>query len=162
MPVHAGNTLARLHKERGRLELKLRRPATLGELAAEMDMPEDKVAEALIFATAPLSLAEPTGADSNAEFGDLIEDDSGLSPLDAAMLAFLPKDVATLLGSLDERERRIISLRFGFDRGEPRTLEEVGEHFNLGRERIRQIEAQAMSKLRRPTYAATARSLLEA
>jgi RNA polymerase sigma factor (sigma-70 family) len=162
LPVHAGNTLCSLQKERTRLELKLRRPATLGELAAEVEMPEDKVAEALRFATAPLSLAEPAGADSNAEFGDLIEDHTKLSPLDAAMLAFLPRDVATLLGSLDERERRIISLRFGFDRGEPRTLEEVGELFNLTRERIRQIEARVMSKLRRPTYAATARSLLEA
>jgi DNA-directed RNA polymerase, sigma subunit (sigma70/sigma32) len=78
------------------------------------------------------------------------------------ILAFLPREVAILLSALDERERRIISLRFGLDRGEPRTLEEVGVYFNLTRERIRQIEARAMSKLRRPTSDATARSLLDA
>ncbi len=85
-----------------------------------------------------------------------------MSPVDAAMLALLPADVASLLGSLNERERQIISLRFGLDRGEPRTLQEVGEHFNLTRERIRQIEAGALAKLRQPCHEATVRSLLDA
>jgi RNA polymerase sigma factor (sigma-70 family) len=162
LPVRAGNTLARLQNARRRLELKLRRPATLTELAAEVEMPEDKVTESLRFSAAPRSLAEPVGGDSDTELGDLIEDNAKPSPLDAAMLAFLPRDVATLLRALDERERRIISLRFGLDRGEPRTLAEVGEYFNLTCERIRKIEARAMSKLRRPPYGATVRGLLDA
>jgi RNA polymerase sigma factor (sigma-70 family) len=162
LPIRAGNTLARLQRARASLEVELRRPATLTELAAAVEMREDKVTETLCFAAAPVSLAEPIGADSDTELGELIEDGTKLSPLDAAMLAFLPSDVATLLGALDERERRIISLRFGLDRGEPCTLEEVGRHFNLTRERIRQIEARAMSKLRSPAHDATVRSLLHA
>jgi RNA polymerase sigma factor (sigma-70 family) len=162
LPVHAGNTVARLHNARSRLEITFHRPATLTELAAEVDMSEGKVTEALLFATAPVSLAAPVSADSDVELADLIEDTSQLSPLDAAMLAFLPRDVATLLDTLNERERQIISLRFGFDRTEPRTLEEIGEHFNLTRERIRQIETRAISKLRNPANDTTARSLLDA
>ena len=95
-------------------------------------------------------------------WGIYIADDAIVSPLDAAMLALLPLEVAALLGVLNERERQIISLRFGFDRGEPRTLEEVGGYFNLTRERIRQIEARAMSKLRHPALDATVKSLLDA
>jgi RNA polymerase sigma factor (sigma-70 family) len=162
LPVRTGSTLTRLQKARSRLELELHRPATLTELAAEVEMPERDVTDLLRFAAVPLSLAEPVGPDSDAELGDLIEDDTKLSPLDAAMLALLPRDVAALLSSLGERERRIISLRFGLDRSRPHTLEEIGECFNLTRERIRQIEARAMSKLRRPSCGATVRSLLDA
>ena len=116
----------------------------------------------LLFAVGPLSLSEPLGEDSATELGDLVEDHSQLSPCDAAMLALLPAEVAILLSALSERERLVISLRYGLDRGEPRTLEEVGEHFDLTRERIRQIEAKAMSKLRHPTNPNSARSLLDA
>ena len=160
LPVHVGNALARLQDARSRLEVTLRRPATLAELAAEVEMPEKKVTEALRFAAPPRSLAQPIGADSDAELGDLIEDKTQPSPLDAAILSLLPSDVAPLLDALDERERRIISLRFGFDRGEPHTLEEVGEYFNVTRERIRQIEARAMSKLQHPSVDLNARDLL--
>jgi RNA polymerase sigma factor (sigma-70 family) len=162
LPVNAGGVLARLQKARSRLEVELRRPATLTELAAEVEMPEDKVTEALRFAAAPLSLSEPLREDGDREFGDLIEDNAQPSPLDAAILALLPLDVATLLGALDERERRIISLRFGLDGAEPRTLQQIGENFKLTRERIRQIEANAMSKLRHPANDATVRGLLDA
>jgi RNA polymerase sigma factor (sigma-70 family) len=162
LPLRAGNTLARLRKARARLEVTLRRPATLAELAAEVDLPEDKVSEALLFAATPLSLDEPIGEASDLQLGDLVEDNSVLSPLDAAMLAALPSEVSALLAALDERERRIISLRFGFDRGEPRSLEEIGAYFNLTRERIRQIELRAMSKLRRRNYDASLRDLLDA
>jgi DNA-directed RNA polymerase sigma subunit (sigma70/sigma32) len=95
-----------------------------------------------------LSLSEPLREDGDAELGDVVEDRSAESPLEVAATSLLPQEIAKLLGPLDEREREILRLRFGLDRGEPRTLEEVGEHFNLTRERIRQIEARAMSKLR--------------
>jgi RNA polymerase sigma factor (sigma-70 family) len=160
LPVHAGDTLARLQKARARLELKLGRPATLSELAAEVEMPEDKVTEALRFAAEPLSLSEPLREDGDAELGDVVEDRSADSPFEVAATALLPDEIARLLAPLDEREREILKLRFGLDRGEPRTLEEVGEHFNLTRERIRQIEARAMSKLRHPSSDTGARDLL--
>ena len=156
LPVHAGDTLARLQKARARLELKLGRPATLAELAAEVEMPEDKVTEALRFAAEPLSLSEPLREDGDAELGDVVEDRSAESPFEVAATALLPEEIDRLLAPLDDREREILKLRFGLDRGEPRTLEEVGEHFNLTRERIRQIEARAMSKLRHPSAATPA------
>ena len=160
LPVHAGDTLARLQKARSRLELKFGRPATLAELAIEVDMPEDKVSEALRFAAEPLSLSEPLREDGDAELGDVVEDRNAEDPEEAAAVARLPDEITKLLGPLDEREREILKLRFGLDRGEPRTLEEVGEHFNLTRERIRQIEARAMSKLRHPSSDTGARDLL--
>src|SRR5256886_3364036 len=160
LPVHAGDTLAPLQKARARLELKLGRPATPSELAVAVDMPEDKVTEALRFAAEPLSLSEPVREDGDAELGDIVEDRSAESPFEVAATALLPAEIEKLLAPLDERERQILALRFGLDRGEPRTLEEVGEYFNLTRERIRQIEARAMSKLRHPSADTGARDLL--
>ena len=161
LPVHAGDTLARLQKARSRLELKFGRPATLAELAKEVEMPEDKVTEALRFAAEPLSLSEPLREDGDAELGDVVEDRSAESPFEVAATALLPEEIQRLLAPLDEREREILRLRFGLDgSGEGRTLEEVGEHFNLTRERIRQIEARAMSKLRHPSSDTGARDLL--
>ena len=160
LPVHAGDTLARLQKARSRLELKYGRPATLTELAADVEMPEEKVIEALRFASEPMSLSEPLREDGDAELGDVVEDRGAASPFEVAATSLLPDEIARLLAPLDEREREILKLRFGLDRGEPRTLEEVGEHFNLTRERIRQIEARAMSKLRHPSSDTGARDLL--
>lgn len=148
LPVHAGDTLARLQKARTRLELKYGRPATLAELAQEVEMPEDKVTEALRFAAEPLSLSEPLREDGDAELGDVVEDRFHESPFEVAATALLPEEISPLLAPLDERESEILKLRFGLDGGEPRTLEEVGEHFNLTRERIRQIEESAMLKIR--------------
>ena len=160
LPVHAGDTLTRLQKARARLELRNGRPATLSELAREVEMSEQKVTEALRFASEPLSLSEPIRDDGDAELGDLVEDRSAESPFEVAATALLPNEIKRLLSPLDEREREILTLRYGLDRGEPRTLEEVGEHFNLTRERIRQIEARAMSKLRHPSSDTGARDLL--
>ncbi|MDE0834392.1 MAG: sigma-70 family RNA polymerase sigma factor [Acidimicrobiales bacterium] len=160
LPVHAGDTLARLQKARSRLELKFGRQATLSELAAEVEMSEEKVTEALRFAAEPLSLSEPLREDGDAELGDVVEDRSADSPFEMAATSLLPEEISRLLAPLDTREREILKLRFGLDRGEPRTLEEVGEHFNLTRERIRQIEARAMSKLRHPSSDTGARDLL--
>jgi RNA polymerase sigma factor (sigma-70 family) len=160
LPVHAGDTLARVQKAQARLELKYGRPATLAELGAEVEMPEDKLIEALRFRAEPLSLSEPLREDGDAELGDVVEDRSAESPFEVAATSLLPDEINRLLSPLDEREREILRLRFGLDRGEPRTLEEVGEHFNLTRERIRQIEARAMSKLRHPSSDTGARDLL--
>ncbi len=160
LPVHAGDQLSRLKKARAQLELQYGRRPTVSELADELDMPEDKVVEILRFASDPLSLSDPLREDGDAELGDIVEDRSAVSPFDAAAEALLPEELEKLLAPLDEREREILKLRFGLDRGEPRTLDEVGESFNLTRERIRQIEARAMSKLRHPTADTGARALL--
>jgi len=160
LPVHAGDTLARLTKARSRLEIQHGRAATLAELAAEVEMDEDKVTEALRFAAEPLSLSEPLREDGDAELGDVVEDRGAQSPFESAATSLLPEEISRLLAPLDDREREILKLRFGLDRGEPRTLEEVGDHFQLTRERIRQIEARAMSKLRHPSSDTGARDLL--
>ena len=160
LPVHAGDTLARLTKARSRLEIQHGRAATLAELAAEVEMDEDKVTEALRFAAEPLSLSEPLREGGDAELGDVVEDRGAQSPFESAATSLLPEEISRLRAPLDDREREILKLRFGLDRGEPRTLEEVGDHFKLTRERIRQIEARAMSKLRHPSSDTGARDLL--
>jgi len=160
LPVHAGDTLSRLQKARVRLELRYGRPATVAELSAEVEMDEERVTEALRFAAEPLSLSEPLREDGDAELGDVVEDPTAESPFELAAAGLLPDEIERLLSPLDDREREILKLRFGLDRGEPRTLEEVGEAFHLTRERIRQIEARAMSKLRHPSSESGARDLL--
>ena len=160
LPVHAGDLLSRLKKARVQLELEKGRRPTLGELAKELDMPERQVAEILRYASEPLSLSDPLREDSDTELGDIVEDRGAVSPFEAAAEAMLPEELNRLLAPLGEREREILRLRFGLDRGEPRTLEEVGDRFNLTRERIRQIEARAMSKLRHPSADTGARELL--
>ena len=151
MPVNAGDLLTRVTKARGRLEGQLGRRPTVAELAADLELKEGKVTEILRYAAQPLSLSEPLAEDGDAELGDTLEDRSAVSPFDAAAAALLSGEVNKMLLALDEREREILQLRFGLDRGEPRTLDQVGEHFSLTRERIRQIEARAMSKLRHPS-----------
>ena len=143
-----------------RLETSLGRPPTLSELSADLEMPEAKVTETLRFAADTLSLSTPLREDGDAELGDMVEDRTAESPFESAAISLLPDEIGRLLSPLDEREREILRLRFGLDRGEPRTLEEVGEHFNLTRERIRQIEARAMSKLRHPSADTGAKDLL--
>jgi RNA polymerase sigma factor (sigma-70 family) len=160
LPVHAGDLLTRVTKARGRLEGQLGRRPTVAELAADLQVAEDRVTDILRHASVPLSLSEPLGQDGDAELGDLVEDPAAVSPFDAAATALLGDEVNKMLVALDEREQEILRLRFGLDRGQPRTLDEVGEHFSLTRERIRQIEARAMSKLRHPTLDCGARELV--
>jgi RNA polymerase sigma factor (sigma-70 family) len=160
LPVHAGDLLIRVTKARGRLEGQLGRRPTVAELAADLQVAEGRVTDILRHAAAPLSLSEPLRQDGDGEMADVVEDRAAVSPFDAAAAALLGDEVNKMLVDLDEREREILRLRFGLDRGEPRTLDEVGVCFNLTRERIRQIEARAMSKLRHPTLDRGARELI--
>jgi DNA-directed RNA polymerase sigma subunit (sigma70/sigma32) len=160
LPVHAGDMRLRLLRTMGLLELRYGRRPTHAELAAELDISEEKVRETLRIAPDPLSLEQPLNDEGDAVLGDLVEDRGAASPEDAAFAAVLPGEMQRLLGRLDDRERRVIELRFGLDRGEPRTLEQVGELFDLTRERIRQIESRAFAKLRHPAYAAEVLDLL--
>jgi RNA polymerase sigma factor (sigma-70 family) len=152
LPIHAAEQLLRARRTWARLEAELRRTPTLGEVAAELELPEHDVSVILRRGTDPVSLSEPLSGDSDTELADVVADRSAASPFEAAATALLPREVAKLLAPLPAREREILTLRFGLDRGEPRTLEEVGQHFNLTRERIRQLEARAMSKLRHPAF----------
>ena len=131
----------------------------LDEVVAEVGLDEERVVEALRFSADPLSLSEPL-REGDGVLGDVVEDRSAVSPFEAAAVSLLPAQVRRLLAHLDDREQEILRLRYGIDRGEPRTLEEVGEYFSLTRERIRQIEARAMSKLRHPSSDTGARDLL--
>jgi RNA polymerase sigma factor (sigma-70 family) len=160
LPVHAGDLLKQVAGARGRLEGQLGRRPTVAELAANLAVSEERVTDILQHANEPLSLSESLGDDSGTELGDLVADRSAVSPFEAAALALLRDDVSRLLVGLDDREREILRLRFGLDRGQPRTLDEVGEVFKLTRERIRQIEARAMSKLRHPVLQRHAAELL--
>jgi RNA polymerase sigma factor (sigma-70 family) len=148
LPLHSGDMLTRLQAARSRMELTLGRLPTSSELAAAVDMAEDKVKLALQFPAEPLSLSEPLREGSDIGFVDIVEDRSAPSPFEMAATALLPAEIEKLLAPLEARERQILRLRFGLDRGEPRTLQEIGRHFNLTRERVRQLEARAMAKLR--------------
>ena len=160
LPVHVGDLVNQGARARGRLEAQLGRPPSIPELAADLGVSPRRMAEVLRHATAPVSLSEPFGPDGDIELGDLVEDHGAHSPFEAAAARLLPGHVAKMLVVLDDREQEIIRLRFGLDRGEPRTLEEVGTRFGLTRERIRQIESRAMSKLRHPAASADAHDLL--
>jgi RNA polymerase sigma factor (sigma-70 family) len=150
LPVGVGDSLGRVKKAQAQLELEFGRTATLDELGHDVGMPEGKLIEVLRFGSEPLSLSEHYVGDYDSELGDTVEDCSAESPFEAVVTALLPVEIARLLAPLEEREREVLWLRFGLDCGEPRTLDEVGKYFNLSRERIRQIEARAMSKLRHP------------
>jgi RNA polymerase sigma factor (sigma-70 family) len=159
LPVHAGDKLTALKHAQGLLESKLGRSPTLAELGAEVDLPHEKLVEVMGYRTDALPLSQLLSYDGDAELGDVVEDGAA-SPFEQAALSLLPDEITRLLAPLTAREGEILRLRFGLDRGEARTLEQVGERFNLTRERIRQIEARAMSKLRHPSSDTGARDLL--
>ncbi|MGA8297753.1 MAG: sigma-70 family RNA polymerase sigma factor [Acidimicrobiales bacterium] len=161
LPIHAADNLSRLQQVRVELEARLGRRSTITELADELGMAPAKVSETLQIAAEPISLSQPIGEDGDGEFGDRVADRSAASPFEATAASLLPAETAKMLLKLNHRERIVITLRFGLDRGEPRTLEEVGETFQLTRERIRQIEAKAMAKLRHPAFNIDMRELAD-
>jgi RNA polymerase primary sigma factor len=150
IPVHMVETLYRVRKVQSELLEKLGREPTTDEIAVGSDLSPEKVREAFRVLPEPISLHEPVG-DEDAELGDFIEDEDVEGPFQAAAVALRQDDLWDMLGSLSDRERKVLALRFGLLTGEPRTLEEVGKEFSLTRERIRQIEAKALSKLRHPS-----------
>ena len=160
LPVHAGDLVTSVQQARGHLEVKLGRKPTLAEWAEDTHLTPEALIDVLRWRSEPLSLSDPLHEDGDTNLGDLVADASAASPFEEAATALLVNDVAQLLAPLDDREALILRLRFGLDRREPRTLEEVGEYFHLTRERIRQIEAKAFSKLRHPSSDTRARDLL--
>jgi RNA polymerase sigma factor (sigma-70 family) len=160
LPVHAGDEVRRLAKARERLESEVGRKPTLAELAGAMDLDESQVAEILRYGADPLSLSAPIGDEGDAELGEIVSDMGASSPFEAVVDLLMAEEIEKIMAPLDDRERQVLRLRYGLDRGEPRTLDDVAEHFNLTRERIRQIEKGAMAKLRAPGLNDEARLLL--
>mgnify|MGYP005831451375 CR=1 FL=1 len=148
IPVHMVETINRLVKTSSHLLQELGREPTLDELAKAMDMPVERVAEIIKIAPEPLSLETPIGEEEDSHLADFIQDQESVSPDDAASHQLLRERIVEVLSELTDRERNVLRMRFGLDDGYPRTLEEVGRHFNVTRERIRQIEAKAIKKLR--------------
>ena len=151
LPVHAGDMVKQLQRTRAELEDVLGRGPTTAEIAEAMGEPFDKVRTLLSHLSEPVSLSTPLREDSDGELGDTVGDPTAVSPEEAMLEAALVDEVDKILAPLDDRERMILRLRYGLDGGEARTLDDVGAHFSLTRERIRQIEAKAMSKLRHPS-----------
>ncbi len=161
LPVHVGETINRVKKMSHRLQQIYEREPTHEEIASAMDLSEDKVRQVLEVSRHPVSLEAPVGQDGDAFLGDFIEDDSTPAPLELASQQLLKSQIGEALHKLTERERRIIILRFGLEDGRFRTLEEVGKEFGITRERIRQIEAKALRKLRHPSYSRKLRGYLD-
>src|SRR5712692_3226620 len=151
LPVHVGEKIARLDQIRRRLQQDLGREPTADELAEHMQMDLEKVQEIIRVSQEMLSLDFWLNEDEDFNLGDLIEDRSAQAPPDVASHHLLKEQVEDVLDSLTERERKVLQLRFGLDDGRSRTLEEVGKEFHVTRERIRQIEAKALRKLRHPS-----------
>lgn len=161
IPVHMVETINRLIRSSRRLQQELGREPTSDEIAVDMGLPSDKVRDIMKISQEPVSLEMPIGEEEDSNLGDFIEDSKALAPSDAASLVVLKEQVEDVLFSLSERERRVLELRFGLDDGRSRTLEEVGREFGVTRERIRQIEAKALRKLRHPTRSKKLRDFLE-
>jgi RNA polymerase primary sigma factor len=161
LPVHVGETINRVKKTSHRLQQILEREPSQEEIARAMDISDDKVRQVLDVARHPVSLEAPVGSEGDAFLGDFIEDETMPAPLELASQQLLRSQIGDALDKLTERERRIIILRYGLDDGRFRTLEEVGRDFGITRERIRQIEAKALRKLRHPTSSTQLRGYLD-
>ena len=161
IPVHMVETINRLVRTQRQLVQKLGREATPEELAKELDMPVDRVREIMKISQDPVSLETPIGEEEDSHLGDFIQDDNVEVPADAATYTLLHEQLMKVLSTLTEREQKVLRLRFGLDDGRPRTLEEVGRQFNVTRERIRQIEAKALRKLRHPSRSKVLKDYLD-
>ena len=161
IPVHMVETINRLVRTQRQLVQKLGREATPEELAKELDMPVDRVREIMKISQDPVSLETPIGEEEDSHLGDFIQDDNVEVPADAATYTLLHEQLMEVLSTLTEREQKVLRLRFGLDDGRPRTLEEVGRQFNVTRERIRQIEAKALRKLRHPSRSKVLKDYLD-
>ena len=151
IPVHMVETINKLIRVSRQLLQELGREHTPEEIAEEMDMPVERVREILKISQEPVSLETPIGEEEDSHLGDFIQDDNVPVPADAAAFTLLKEQLVEVLGTLTEREQKVLRLRFGLDDGRARTLEEVGKEFSVTRERIRQIEAKALRKLRHPS-----------
>ena len=161
IPVHMVETINRLVRTQRQLVQKLGREATPEELARELDMPVYRVREIMKISQDPVSLETPIGEEEDSHLGDFIQDDNVEVPADAATYTLLHEQLMEVLSTLTEREQKVLRLRFGLDDGRPRTLEEVGRQFNVTRERIRQIEAKALRKLRHPSRSKVLKDYLD-
>jgi RNA polymerase primary sigma factor len=161
IPVHMVETINRLIRISRRLLQELGREPTSEEIALEMQITPEKVREIIKVSQEPVSLETPIGEEEDSHLGDFIEDHSALAPAEAASHQLLKEQVEVVLGGLSERERKVLQLRFGLDDGRSRTLEEVGREFKVTRERIRQIEAKALRKLRHPSRSRKLKDYLE-
>ncbi len=161
IPVHMVEAMNRVKRIQRQMHQDLKREPTIEELAAEVDEPVEKVREILRIALDPLSLDSPVGEEDESNLGDFIEDQNAIAPVDAAARHLLTQAVGEVLHELSEREQEVVRLRFGLDDGRPRTLEEVGKRFGVTRERIRQIEAKTLAKLRHPHRSDRLRDYLE-
>ena len=160
IPVHMVETINRLMRTSRRLQQELGREPTSEEIAREMELPPERVREILKISQEPISIWTPVGEEDDSSLGDFIEDEKALAPADAASQQMLQKQLEDVLDSLSERERQVLRLRFGIEDGRSRTLEEVGREFEVTRERIRQIEAKALRKLRHPSRSKMLRDYL--
>ena len=160
LPVNVADMLASVQQAQGFLESRFHRQPTMAEIGIEVGLPRQKVVEIMAYRSEPLSLSHPLLDDGAAELGDLVEDPGALMPFDEVAMSLLPGEVDRLLDALTDREEEIVRLRFGLSSEEPRTLEEIGERLNVSRERVRQIESRALSKLRNPVVDTGARHLL--
>jgi RNA polymerase primary sigma factor len=151
IPVHMVETINKLIRTSRRLLQELGREPLAEEIAAEMEITPERVREILKVSQEPISLEMPIGEEDDSHLGDFIEDQTALAPAEAASHQLLKEQVEDVLGGLTDRERKVLQLRFGLDDGRSRTLEEVGKEFKVTRERIRQIEAKALRKLRHPS-----------
>ena len=151
IPVHMVETINKLIRVSRHLLQELGREPTVEEISREMGMPTDKVREIKKIAQEPVSLETPIGEEEDSHLGDFIPDDDAPAPSEAASFLLLKEQLVDVLNTLTTREEKVLRLRFGLDDGRARTLEEVGKEFNVTRERIRQIEAKALRKLRHPT-----------
>ena len=161
IPVHMVETINKVKKTNSQLLHKNGRDPTAEEIAEVLDMPVDKVREIMRVSQEPVSLETPIGEEEDSHLGDFIPDDEALAPADAASMLLLKEQLEEVLGTLTEREAMVLKLRFGLEDGHPRTLEEVGKTFDVTRERIRQIEAKALRKLRHPSRSKKLKDFLD-